>query len=37
VPCDLAPDKVGIKATLQAGENVAGAKLITDKTTLVRK
>ena len=33
----LTVDKVAIKATLQAGVEVEGAKLITDKTTVVRK
>jgi hypothetical protein len=30
-------DKVAIKAAIQAGSDVPGAKLITDKTTLGRK
>ena len=30
-------DKRAVKATIDAGEAVAGAKLVTDKTTLVRK
>jgi hypothetical protein len=30
-------DKVAIKATIQAGEDVPGAKLVTDKTTVGRK
>jgi len=34
---DLAVDKVAVKSTLQAGVEVAGAKLVTDKTTVGRK
>jgi len=37
VHCEIAADKPAIKATLQAGVEVPGAKLVTDKTTLVRK
>jgi hypothetical protein len=33
----IAADKVAIKASIQAGVEVAGAKLVTDKTSLGRK
>jgi len=34
---DLTVDKAAVKASIQAGEVIAGAKLITDKTSLGRK